>query len=63
MDLTKTLCEMTQKGKMTEEDVTIDLIDAELESMLKMRFDGRYIELWILANTFLVSLLCSPYHP
>lgn len=33
VDLTKTLCEMTQRGKMNQEDISMELIDAELESM------------------------------
>ncbi|KAF3919713.1 hypothetical protein ABW20_dc0106692 [Dactylellina cionopaga] len=33
VDLTKTLCEMAIRGKMTKEDVTTELIDAELESL------------------------------
>lgn len=30
VDLTKTLCEMRQKGKISDEDVTLDFIDAEI---------------------------------
>ncbi|KAK6336437.1 hypothetical protein TWF696_001992 [Orbilia brochopaga] len=33
VDLTKTLCEMAIRGKMTKEDVTMELVDAELESL------------------------------
>jgi len=33
VDLTKTLCEMTQRGKMNQEDISMELIDAELESV------------------------------
>lgn len=34
MDLTRTLCDMTQRGKITVDDVTQDLIDAEVSGML-----------------------------
>lgn len=33
VDLTKTLCEMTQRGKMAVEDVTIEVVDAEIETL------------------------------
>ncbi|KAF3185088.1 hypothetical protein TWF788_004909 [Orbilia oligospora] len=33
VDLTKTLCEMAIRGKMTKDDVTAELIEAELESL------------------------------
>lgn len=31
VDLTKTLCEMAQRGKLSSEDVSVELIDAEVK--------------------------------
>ena len=31
VDLTKTLCDMAQRGKLSSEDVSVELIDAEVK--------------------------------
>ena len=31
VDLTKTLCDMAQRGKISSEDVSVDLLDAEVK--------------------------------
>lgn len=31
VDLTKTLCDMAQRGKLSSEDVSVDLVDAEVK--------------------------------
>lgn len=36
VDLTKTLCEMRQRGKINPEDVSVDLVDTELTGMLSL---------------------------
>lgn len=33
VDLTKTLCEMAQRGKITADDVSVDLVDAEVKGV------------------------------
>jgi undecaprenyl pyrophosphate synthase len=31
VDLTKTLCDMAQRGKLTSDDVSVELVDAEVK--------------------------------
>jgi len=42
VDLTKTLCDMAQRGKISSEDVSVELIDAEVTGMfIQPTCDGR----------------------
>jgi dehydrodolichyl diphosphate syntase complex subunit NUS1 len=34
VDLTKTLCDMGQRGKLSSEEVTVGLIDAEVKGLI-----------------------------
>jgi dehydrodolichyl diphosphate syntase complex subunit NUS1 len=42
VDLTKTLCDMAQRGKLSSDDVSVELIDAEVKGLSSRAGVGRY---------------------
>ena len=36
VDLTKTLCDMAQRGKLSSDDVSLDLVDAEVKGAVAL---------------------------